>query len=653
MVDLGVSGLVSGINSADIIDALVEADRGANRLLAAQKTRLGAKLEAIQTFNTRLLSAQVDLSALKRSATFTAKTVSSSDESVVTATATSSATSGTFRFEVLNRAASHQVATAVQPSLSASMGTGTIGIQVGSGALKEISITAGKSTIGDVAAEINAAKAGVVASVVNDGSGHRLILQGQATGAGNAINIAAVDDNGADGADLGALFGGMTTLQAADDARIRIGSGPGAITLEKPTDTISDVFPGVSLNLKKASVGEVSVTVAADTTTAKEAVGTFIESINGAMAYLKANSSYDPVTKEGGILISEGGLKQAMSRVVSSLLSADPSLPSSRSTLSSVGITIDRNTGALALDSDKLEAALLEDPEGVAKLFGSTGEAADAGVSFATLGRATKAKTFNVEITQAASQAKLTAVGAMVADGGGMITIDETNDHLQVMINNNGLATYLAHGTYTRAELADQVAASINALAPNGSKVVATLDGDTLDLRSKNYGSSQAFRFTGGTANSVLRLATTQAYGQDVVGTIDGQAANGAGQSLIGAEGTDAEGLILIASTATPMSTSMTVRKGFAQRIEEAVAAMTDADAGSLTAKEDSIELQMEGIDKRLVDLDRRSELRRARYQAQFLAMEQLIASFKSQENALQGQISAFENFARSRSSGR
>lgn len=653
MVDLGVSGLVSGINSADIIDALVEADRGANRLLEAQKTRLAAKLEAVQTFNTRLLTAQVDLSNLKRPGTFTAKTATSSHEDVVTATAASSAVSGTYRFEVLNRASAHQVATAGQPSLAASVGTGTISLQVGSGPVKEITIAAGASTLGDVATAINVAKAGVVASVVNDGSGNRLVLQAQATGAANEIAISAVDDDGGDGADLADLFTGMTTLQDADDARIRIGSGPGAITLAKPTDTISDVFPGVTLNLKQASVGEVSVTVAADTTTAKEAVAAFVESLNGAISYLKANSSYDPVTKEGGILITEGGLKRAMNTVVGNLLGADSSLAGSFTTLGSIGITIDRSSGAFAIDEAKLEAALQSDAEGVASLFNSRGTAADGGVSFATLGRATKEKSFAVSITSPATQARAASLNTILDDGGGNVVIDGSNDGLQIAVNGQAISVSLSHGTYTRGQIADLVAGAINAQAPNGSKVVASLDGDALDLRTRNYGSTQSIQVVGGTANTVLRLGTTVATGSNVVGTIDGQAATGVGQTLSGAAGTDAEGLVLVASTTTPMSTTIDVRKGFAQRIEEAIAAMTDADAGSLTTKEDSIEVQIQGLDQRLLDLNRRSEQRRARYQAQFLAMEQLIASFKSQENALQGQISAFENFARSRSGGR
>jgi len=644
-----VQGLVSGINSQDIIDAMIEVDRGATRVLEGRKTTIEARLEAVRGLNTRLLSAQLDLSELKRAPTFAGRTATVSDEAVLSATVNSSAAPGTYSFQVLGRATAEQRTTAVQASATASIGSGSLTVQIGSGISTEIALTSANNSLTGIAKAINDAKVGVVASVVLEGGGHRLILQSQQTGGDNAISLSASDVSGTALADL---VGGMTIIQAAADAQLQLGSGPQALTISYASNTVSDFIPGVTLNLTKASTGPVTVTVGTDTTAATEAITSFVDSFNEAHRYLKANSSYDPVTRQGGILISESGLKAAIGRVMSAAMGADNALPSSMNTLAALGVSIDRSSGELVLDTAKLNAKLAEDPSAIGTLFRNTGTSTAPGAEFAFLGTATVPGTYAVVVTQAATQAQVGTTGDITDDGGGNVVIGAGNKALSLTINNRNITATLAEGTYTRAALAEQLQVAINAHLPSGSQVTVGLDGDALDLRSRGYGANQLMKVTGGTANAVLNLQTTQATGGNVQGTIGGVAATGAGQVLTAGAGTPAQGMALLVSSGSPMSTTVTVRKGLAQRIEDTLRSMTQTETGSVVQKEDQLKRSAADMSTRITALDARLEQRRSRYASQFLAMEKLIASFRSMETALQGQISGFENMSRARSGG-
>src|SRR5262249_35928654 len=124
-------------------------------------------------------------------------------------------------------------------STATAVGSGTITIQFGtysSGAFtpsaeratQTITIAPGQSSISSVRDAINAANAGVSASIVNDGTGNRLVLASTASGTASALRVTVADDDGnnTDAAGLSALAfdastGGTSNLQekiAAQDA---------------------------------------------------------------------------------------------------------------------------------------------------------------------------------------------------------------------------------------------------------------------------------------------------------------------------------------------------------------------------------------------------------------------------------------------------
>jgi len=93
-------GLISGINTADIIDQLIELESRPRQLVQQRNTELQARQTAYQTVNAQLLglkSAATDLSLVT---TFNQKQATSSNESVVGVTANQGAAVGDYQFTV-------------------------------------------------------------------------------------------------------------------------------------------------------------------------------------------------------------------------------------------------------------------------------------------------------------------------------------------------------------------------------------------------------------------------------------------------------------------------------------------------------------------------------------------------------------------------
>ena len=52
----GVDGLISGIQTADLIDSMIEGARGATRVTEQKKELYELRLESVRSLNTKLLS---------------------------------------------------------------------------------------------------------------------------------------------------------------------------------------------------------------------------------------------------------------------------------------------------------------------------------------------------------------------------------------------------------------------------------------------------------------------------------------------------------------------------------------------------------------------------------------------------------------------
>ena len=188
-----IDGIVSGLDTTSIIDAIIQFERRNAVVLEAQrinKTNIVSSLQAVQA---RLLALSSNLTALTRSSTFTKSLITISDDTIIHATSTGKIASGSYDIEVKDIARNHQIASqGFASGTDVLFGTGTISVTVGNGATQTITIDSSNNTLIGLKKAINDADVGVTASIINDGSSSnpfRLLLAVDKTGVANNLTI--------------------------------------------------------------------------------------------------------------------------------------------------------------------------------------------------------------------------------------------------------------------------------------------------------------------------------------------------------------------------------------------------------------------------------------------------------------------------------
>ncbi|MEK7780998.1 MAG: flagellar filament capping protein FliD [Verrucomicrobiota bacterium] len=145
-MDLGLSGLVSGLDWRTLVDQLADAERTPQTRLRIEQTTLGKQNTAYAAIQTQLEALQTRVTALKDSALYDTRLTNTSDDSRATATASAGTTLGLYSFDITQLAtAAKQLGTAgAGSSLSA---TNDVSGLVLSDAAFATAITAGTITV--------------------------------------------------------------------------------------------------------------------------------------------------------------------------------------------------------------------------------------------------------------------------------------------------------------------------------------------------------------------------------------------------------------------------------------------------------------------------------------------------------------------------
>ncbi len=175
------SGISSGFPTDEIIEQLLELERRPIDLLEGRKANFEEKLAIFQDLNTRTLALRdalrkldnmnllgTDLSAEEEFRRFTAN---SSNSTIATATAAQDATPLSLAIEVTSLAAQEREISNGYSARTASVGTGTFSITVGTDPPTDITIDSSNESVDGFVEAVNSADAGVTAFVVDDGGG--------------------------------------------------------------------------------------------------------------------------------------------------------------------------------------------------------------------------------------------------------------------------------------------------------------------------------------------------------------------------------------------------------------------------------------------------------------------------------------------------
>src|SRR3954462_9470346 len=126
-------GLVSGINSKDIIDQLMKIESQPKDILQTRVDSANQQRLAFTDLLTRLSSVKVFGQTVQKPQAFGAAGTSSSDESVMTATASAGAAIGSFQFQVSRLVTTQQAVSGGFVNPNTKVGAGTITVEQGGG----------------------------------------------------------------------------------------------------------------------------------------------------------------------------------------------------------------------------------------------------------------------------------------------------------------------------------------------------------------------------------------------------------------------------------------------------------------------------------------------------------------------------------------
>lgn len=658
---INFSGLASGLDSNKIIQALLAIQQGRIAALQANQAKVVAQQGAFQTVQAKLTDFQAQASKLAQAlnSPFDAKTISSSNTALATAAASASAAPGVYTFTVNSLAQAQQISSQGFSGPTSAITQGTLRIQVGTGAATTVTIDNTNNTLQGLANAINNSSSDVTASIVNAGGAtnpYKLVLTSKKTGAANTITLTnnlAADNGGA----VKPLL--TTTVQAAADAQITVGSGPGALTVNNATNTLDGVFGGVTINLVSADPTKtVTLSVANDTDNAKKSVHDFVDSFNKLIDYLNAANSFDPKTNQVGLLLGQqipNNVQSDLSRTLGDVVGG---VNAKANRLSTLGITFD-NKGKLLVDDTKLTNALSGQTAGVGpgdvrRLFALDVQSSNAGIQFINASDKTiaSANPYQVVVTRAATGGSFLGSNAL----GGSIVINGTNNTFTFNVDGKVSNTItLTQGTYSAATLAQEVQAEINKDSQIGNNQVAVSvgAGNKLNFTSQSFGTSSQVKIIGGTALTALGLSGTESgIGQNVAGyfLVNGvqEAATGTGQFLQGNSSNANTADLRLRVTLTPAQVgtqtqaNLTVSRGVASKVNLVLNKYLDPLTGQLKTENTSLQSRVDDIQKQI---DFQTKLLQNQQDAlvkQFAALEATISQLKTSGDFLNTQLLNF-----------
>jgi flagellar hook-associated protein 2 len=389
---ISFSGIASGIDSKSLISALIERQR------AAQVTPLTNRITELTSTNESLSELKSLLNKFKDVASnFRAvsggsisKTAISSDDTILTATSSKSASAGSYEVTVTQLASNSTASfsdrfssgdAVINSSINdlANSDDRTVEVQVGTGDNQEtvtVELTS-TTTASEFVSSFNASSTKAEASLVNVGTSsspsYAIVISSKNTGTDKGT-IAITTGSEIETAGSGALNDATLTQTAANNAIFSI-SGIGS-SIERSSNQVSDVITGVTLNLSQ--IGTSTVTVQNDPDETKKTLQSFVDAYNEIISFVSENDAISSSSEDGETVNTFGTLANVS--IDESVLTALRSSFSQSSksgglvnTLADLGITTQRD-GTLSFNEQTFDTAFNNESTSVETILETLGE---------------------------------------------------------------------------------------------------------------------------------------------------------------------------------------------------------------------------------------------------------------------------------------
>ncbi len=524
MASISSIGIGSGVLTSDLIDDLVAVEREvADKRLNSQEELVTAQITELGTISSLAENLRAAAGALTLTSSFQSNIASSTNESALTATASSIANAGVYTIETTSLARSQTLATAEYASLDSVVGEGELEFAFGdvdydSGgptfsftadpevSVRKVDIDASNHTLTGVRDAINDAEIGIRASIIDTGSGYRLLFESEDTGENNAFTLTANNpSNGLDALDFNDATTTMLQTVEGSDASFKVNG----LDITRESNLVTGVISGITLNLREEGGGPVTLSVEPDTAQVTERMQTFVDAYNELKSTVNELTAFDPDTGLGSLFTGDSTVRnlittsqRILGTFVSQLEGGD------FRTLSEVGISTNSKTGEFIFSATDFQEALSSNAEGLTTLFGVTGTPTDNQIDFVSGTSETQSGDYDVVITQLATQAKYLGM----ATSGEPFVVDDSNDGFRITVDGTLSGNIvLGQGTFTGDELADLMQNSINSdvnIDAAGRSVDVTYNSteQRFEIVSGTYGSQSSVGFVNVDSTSPLTL---------------------------------------------------------------------------------------------------------------------------------------------------
>jgi flagellar hook-associated protein 2 len=375
-------GAGSGIDTKALVSSLVDAQFAAkSKALTARKETLTAQISALSQLRSGLTGFSTALTNLVSGGSLSTQPVSS-DKSILGVSLLPGANIGglSANLEVRQLATAQVVTSGVVADKAAAFGKGSLTITLGTVAWSgdtptgitpkagatpvTITIGDGQNSLAGIANAINAAKAGVTATVITDATGSRLSIKG-ATGAEQGFAISVTEDAAAPGLAALAYNAGAPTMTLngkSQDAKVALDG----VEVLRPSNSFSDLIPGVKLDLVKAAPGQnIALTTSRPTEALAQAVNDFVSTYNELIGVLKTETALGV-----GVLRSDNGVKE-MARQLRELTGRNINAGAATGepfSLAQLGVATNRD-GTLTVNASTLQSAISNSGAAVEKIL--------------------------------------------------------------------------------------------------------------------------------------------------------------------------------------------------------------------------------------------------------------------------------------------
>lgn len=356
-------GVGTGLDLENIVSSLMQIERQPLDRLESKEKIINAQISAYGSFKSKLADFQTAMESLASASAFRQFQASSLDEDIFSATADSDAVIGSYNIDVTAIAERDKLASTAF-SDTTNIGQGTLSIAVGSDSF-DVAIDSTNNSLAGIRNAINNAtdNTGVIASIITDDAGSRLVLTSEDTGIENAVTVSVsgdADGNDTDASGLSAFVNAnMTAITSAADAVIKVDN----FTVTSSSNTISDAIEGVTINAK--TLGSSTLEITRNDDAILESVKEFASSYNALMKEIK--------TQRSGQLEADSTLLTIERQIRDVFNSGSAITGSSFRYLVEAGVSVDKN-GEMQVDEEQVSSLLDSDFSSFVNLFSAEGE---------------------------------------------------------------------------------------------------------------------------------------------------------------------------------------------------------------------------------------------------------------------------------------